>query len=157
MGIAERKAASQFAVLTCLQLMGCVGGPRLLRQSVGPGPGPGCASSLDCACKNGSMAACEQLRGTPEGSSAPKPPEPKPLAPGPVLPPVTQGTAPEDETKKRCSEYYDKCIQAGGGSLPGHARGYSRCASCLGYCTANGFWPEAIYTWNGARLSCPGT
>jgi hypothetical protein len=63
---------------------------------------------------------------------------------------------PEQDTKDRCEDYYVRCVEAGGGNMNGHAAGYSRCASCMAYCTSNGFWPEAIYTWNGVRLSCPG-
>ncbi len=63
---------------------------------------------------------------------------------------------PDEDPQDRCAGYYAKCVEAGGSNLPGHAIGYSRCASCLAYCTSNGFWPEALYTWNGARLPCPG-
>lgn len=79
------------------------------------------------------------------------------------MPPGTGKTSATGETNKpdqstldRCAEYYDKCVDAGGERLPGHASGYSRCASCLRYCTSNGFWPEAIYNWNQVRLPCPG-
>jgi len=144
------------AALTCCCLVGCAsgaGGQRQMRQAVGPGPGPGCASTLDCACKRGSAAACEQL-----GATMPRPQAPRP--PGPVLPPGT-GKAPvtgepSQEVVDRCTEYYNRCVDAGGERLRGHLKGYTRCSSCLDKCTADGFWPEAIYTWNDVRLPCPG-
>jgi hypothetical protein len=152
-----------WVALTFGCLLGCAGGPRQLRQSMGPGPGPGCASTLDCACKNGSEAACEQLGTTHKVPRVPRPKEPKPPGPGPVPPlgtgkePVKSETSESDQdTKDRCAAHYAKCVEAGGQSLPGHASGYSRCASCLRYCASNGFWPEAIYTWNQVRLPCPG-
>lgn len=156
----EGMRAFAWVVVTCGCLMGCAGGPRHLRQSVGPGPGPGCASTLDCACKNGSEAACEQLGTTPRG---PRPNEPKPPGVGPI-PPLGTGKEPaareprelDRDTRDRCAEHYTKCVAAGGESLPGHASGYTRCGSCMDYCTSNGFWPEAIYTWNQVRLPCPG-
>jgi hypothetical protein len=139
--------------LTCFCLVGCAGNRwQYLRQSVGPGPGPGCASTLDCACKNGVEAACAQLE-TP-----PKLPDPGPvLPPGAVdllTPDVT--VTPDKDTTDYCTEAYNKCVAAGGGSLPGRLSGYSRCVSCMEYCTQNGFWPQALYTWNGVRLPCPG-
>lgn len=141
--------------LTCLWASGCVGGERQLRQSTGPGPGPGCASTLDCTCKNGSAAACELLG---KASRKPKPPNP-----GPVVPPGAQEgpvkEEPHEKDKGRedsCEEHYARCVAEGGGALSGHAAGYTRCGSCMAYCTAQGFWPEAIYTWNGVRLPCPG-
>lgn len=138
--------------LACCTLLGCAGSQRSLRQATGPGPGPGCASTLDCACKNGSQSACEQLAASPKTPRAPKPKAPTAPKSDPILPPI-----PDEDTKERCATYYARCVKAGGQNLPGHALGYSRCASCLGYCTANGYWPEAIYTWNGVRLPCPGT
>jgi hypothetical protein len=102
----------------------------------------------------------EQMGRAPSASKVPKPKAPRTPQPkvDPVLPPVTDGDAadPDKDTLDRCAVYYAKCVAAGGERLPGHARGYSRCASCLGYCTSNGFWPQAIYTWNGVRLPCPG-
>jgi hypothetical protein len=143
-------------LLTCFCLVGCVGGgQQQLRQSIGPGPGPDCASTLDCACKNGSAAACEQLGTAPKASGPPDP--------GPVMPPGTgkvpitnEIRATDKGTKDRCADYYDKCVDAGGESLPGRTKGETRCGSCLEYCTSNGFWPQALYTWNGVRLPCPG-
>jgi hypothetical protein len=148
--------------LMCGYLLGCIGDQRQLRQSVGVGPGPGCASTLDCMCKNGSEAACAQL-GRSKATRPPRPEQPKPPGPGPV-PPLVKSEEPatnkihasEKDIKDRCTDYYDKCVAAGGESLPGHASGYTRCGSCLDYCTTHGFWPEALYTWNGVRLSCPG-
>ena len=147
-------------MLTSVCLGGCVGSPMQLRQSAGPGPGPGCMSTLDCLCKKGSQVACEQMEPSAKAARTPKPKKPsspKP-SPEPVLPPPI-GDAPDnpdEDTQDRCSAYYARCVEAGGLNLAGHASGYSRCGSCLGYCTANGFWPEAIYTWNGVRLPCPG-
>jgi hypothetical protein len=148
-------------MLTCFCLGGCVGGQRQFRQSagLGPGPGPGCASTLDCMCKNGSKAACEQMEASSKAVRTPKPSKPNSPKPGPepVLPPT--GSQPgelDEDTKDRCSAHYAQCVEAGGLDLPGHVFGSSRCASCLGYCTSNGFWPEAIYTWKGVRLPCPG-
>jgi hypothetical protein len=99
----------------------------------------------------------------PKAPRAPRPKEPKPPGPGPVPPldtgkePVTSETSESDkDKKKRCAEHYTKCVEAGGESLPGHSSGYTRCGSCLDYCTSNGFWPEAIYTWKQVRLPCPG-
>lgn len=63
---------------------------------------------------------------------------------------------PDEETKERCAAYYAKCVAAGGQNLPGRHKGESLCGSCLAYCTSNGFWPEAIYTWNGVRRVCLG-
>ena len=125
------------------------------RQAVGPGPGPGCASTMDCMCRNGSQAACEQLART----------APKPKSQPPVRAPVpgTDKTLEQqkkreadDAPKDRCADYYARCVAEGGEKLPGHVAGYTRCGSCLAYCVAQGFWPEAIYTWSGARLPCPG-
>jgi hypothetical protein len=149
----------RLALAVCV--VGCAGGPQMLRQAVGPGPGPGCASTLDCACKNGSAAACEQLGTTPKVPRTPTPKEPKPPGPG-LYPPLGTGKdtneirATDKDTKDRCVDYYEKCVDAGGASLPGRFTGESRCASCLEYCTSYGFWPEALYTWNGVRLPCPG-
>lgn len=148
-----------------LCLVGCAGGQQhVLRQAVGPGPGPGCASTLDCACKNGSAAACEQRGTAPKAPRTPKPKEPKPPGPGAYPPPGTgqepvtnEVRATDKGTKDRCTDYYEKCVDAGGQKLPGRFIGESRCASCLEYCTSHGFWPEALYTWNGLRLACPGS
>lgn len=146
--------------LACFCLVGCAVGPQQLRQVVGPGPGPGCSSTLDCMCKNGSEAACEQLGVTPR---VPEPKTPKPPEFGPVLPPGTgkspatsETSAPSQDTKELCSDYYNKCVEAGGERLPGRTKKESRCGSCMNYCTSNGFWPEALYDWNGVRLPCPG-
>jgi hypothetical protein len=57
----------------------------------------------------------------------------------------------EDDTKKRCADYYARCVDAGGERLPGRHKGIGLCGSCLEYCTTNGFWPAAIYTWKGER------
>jgi hypothetical protein len=64
--------------------------------------------------------------------------------------------ATDKATKDRCVDYYEKCVDVGGERLPGRIEGESRCASCLEYCTSHGFWPQALYTWNGVRLPCPG-
>lgn len=149
-----------WAVLTCGCLVGCTGSHRQLRQSMGPGPGPGCASTLDCACKNGVEAACEQL-GTPKVPRVPE--KPKPPGPGPV-PPLGAGKEPvtneirttDKDTKDRCVDYYERCVEAGGEFLPGRTKSESRCSSCLDYCTSYGFWPQALYRWDGVRLPCPG-
>lgn len=64
-------------------------------------------STLDCLCKNGSKAACEQLEVSGKATRTPKPKKPsspKP-APEPVLPPPT-GAEPvetDEDTKDRCS------------------------------------------------------
>lgn len=144
-------------------LVGCVGGHRQFHQSMGPGPGPGCVSTLDCACKNGSAAACEQLGVAPKAPRAPKPQEPKPPGPGPVPPlgtgkepDVSEALAPDKATKDRCTDYYVRCVDAGGESLPGRYKSETRCSACMHYCTTHGFWPEALYSWNGVRLPCPG-
>jgi hypothetical protein len=158
-----RMRSFAWAALTCGCLMGCAGGHRQLRQTLGPGPGPGCASTLDCSCKNGVEAACEQLGTTPKAPRVPRPKEPKPPGPGPV-PPLGTGKEPvtneiratDKDTKDRCVDYYEKCVEAGGEHLPGRVKKESRCGSCLQYCTSHGFWPEAIYTWNRVRLPCPG-
>lgn len=152
--------------LMCLCLVGCVGGQQhVLRQAVGPGPGPGCASTLDCACKNGSAAACEQLGTAATAPKTPRPNEPKPPGPGPgAYPPLGTGKDPvtnevratDNDTKDLCTDYYEKCVAAGGEFLPGRTKKQTRCGSCLEYCTGNGFWPAAIYTWNQVRLPCPG-
>jgi hypothetical protein len=47
-------------------------------------------------------------------------------------------------------------VAAGGQSQPGRVKKESLCGSCLQYCTSKGFWPEAIYTWNGVRRPCLG-
>lgn len=146
--------------LGCL-LMSCVGGQRLLRQSAGPGPGPGCASTLDCACKNGSEEACRQMGSAPKASRSTEPRAPRTPEPrvDPVLPPPDTGQAAgsqDDDVKERCASYYARCVAAGGQNLPGRFKKESLCGSCLQYCTSNGFWPEAIYTWNGVRRPCLG-
>ncbi len=133
-------------MLSCL--LGCAGPQRQLRLAVGPGPG--CASTLDCACKRGSAAACEQL------ATVSKPPK-TPNVPGPVLPPDALNPGESDEDpRERCSAHYVKCVEQGGGHLPGRTKNYSRCVDCMDYCIAHGFWPEALYTWNKVRLPCPG-
>jgi hypothetical protein len=78
----------------------------------------------------------------------------KPLGANKALEKKTGQT--EDDPHDRCTEHYAKCVAEGGEKLSGHVAGYTRCGSCLAYCSAQGFWPEAIYTWNGARLPCPG-
>lgn len=62
----------------------------------GLGPGPGCASTVDCACKNGSAAACEQL-GTVPRTARPK----KPKAPDPIVRPFIADTARRVQCLKR--------------------------------------------------------
>lgn len=151
---------SLWVVLSCF-LMSCMGvSRRQLNQSVGPGPGPGCASSLDCACKSGSKEACEQLGSSPGSSRAPAPKTPSTPEPivEPFLPPVAgQGDGePDEDTKERCAAYYNRCVEAGGQTLPGRHKDESLCGSCMAYCTSNGFWPAAIYTWNGVRRRCLG-
>jgi hypothetical protein len=147
-----------------LCLVGCAGGQQhVLRQTVGPGPGPGCASTLDCACKNGSAAACEQLGTAPKAPRTPKPKEPKPPEPG-AYPPLVTDTKPvtnevratDKDTKDRCTDYYEKCVDSGGDSMPGRVYDQSICGTCLAYCKTHGFWPEAIYKWNQVRVPCPG-
>lgn len=149
-----------WVVSMCCCLMGCVGSHRLLRQSVGPGPGPGCASTLDCACKNGSAEACKQLGSATSASKASKPKASRPREPtvDPVLPPSPSGDEqdPDSDTKERCVAYYARCVEAGGQNLPGRHKKESLCGSCLAYCTSNGFWPAAIYTWDGVRRPCLG-
>jgi hypothetical protein len=116
-------------------------------------------STLDCACKNGSQEACAQLAATAKASKIRKPKEPSTPKPpvDPVLPPVTSEDSEEpDDTKKRCADYYARCVDAGGERKPGRHKGIGLCGSCLEYCTTNGFWPAAIYTWNGERKPCPG-
>ncbi len=79
------------------------------------------------------------------------------MPPGTGKVPLTNEIQATDKaTKERCVGYYETCVDAGGESLPGRLKGESRCASCLEYCTSNGFWPQALYTWNGVRLPCPG-
>lgn len=141
-------------VVVMCGLTSCVRSHRLLQQSVGPGPGPGCASTLDCACKNGSQEACAQL-GTSKTPQTPQPQVPAPTL-EPFLPPGAGQGGDPDEAKERCAAHYNKCVEAGGLKLPGRHKSESLCGSCLAYCTSNGFWPEAIYTWNGVRRPCLG-
>ncbi|CAM4107602.1 hypothetical protein COSO111634_33270 [Corallococcus soli] len=137
----------------CFGAVGCTLGPRQfpqLRQStgMGPGPGPGCVSTLDCQCKDGVVAACEQLATAP-----------RPRMPPPLPPPGAAEEAREKETERRrdtCGDDYVRCVDAGGGGLPGRVEGESRCDSCRAYCMAHGFWPTSIYTWNGRPMKCPG-
>jgi hypothetical protein len=93
-----------------------------------------------------------------------KPKPPKPQGPGPVPPIDTEQEPTKDEshdadedTKKRCIDYYERCVDAGGDSQPGRVYDQSICGTCMDYCVSNGFWPEAIYTWNGVRVPCPGS
>ena len=135
-------------LMLCFGAMGCAGSPRHFRQSVGPGPGPGCVGTVDCACKNGSAAACEQL----ETVSRPRPPNPLP-------PPGATEEARKKESERvreTCTDDYVRCVDAGGEHLEGRVNGESRCDSCRAYCMAHGFWPLAIYSWNGKPLECPG-
>nr|WP_254627641.1 RHS repeat-associated core domain-containing protein [Myxococcus sp. CA040A] len=64
--------------------------------------------------------------------------------------------AKDCEDKNRCAEHYTRCQAKGGGVMGGRVDGESRCGSCLNYCTSNGFWPAAVYSWNGRRMPCPG-
>ncbi len=150
--------ACVWLMLACCGLVGCAGNQRVLRQAVGPGPGPGCVSTLDCACKNGSREACEQLATVAKASRKPKVPQAPKSRPDPIpLPDADQvPSEPDADTKDRCAGYYAKCVAAGGQNLPGRHKSESLCGSCLAYCTSNGFWPEAIYTWNGVRRVCLG-
>jgi hypothetical protein len=64
------------------------------------------------------------------------------------VPPSTSedtGTS-DDDTKRRCADYYARCVDAGGERMPGRHKGMGLCGSCMKYCTTNGFWPAAIYT-----------
>jgi hypothetical protein len=118
-------------------------------------------STLDCMCKNGSETACEQLGTAPK---VPKPRSPKPSEPRPV-PPLGTGKKPaqdeppelDEDTKDRCADYYEKCVQAGGDGQAGRVYDQSICGTCMAYCQSNGFWPAAIYTWKGVRVPCPGS
>ena len=58
--------------------------------------------------------------------------------------------------KEICIDHFVACDAAGGNALPGRVSGQGRCTSCLDYCTSNGIWPAAIYSWTGQRLPCPG-
>src|SRR5205814_5894128 len=118
------------------------------------GTGPPCNQSdttIQCCLKQnpGEYERCGAL-----------PPDPKPEPKQPPAPPINAPVGwpsedPPKDTKDRCSLAYEKCIELGGGSRPGRVAGQSRCSSCLDYCLANGFWPQAIYSWNGQRLPCP--
>jgi len=118
------------------------------------GAGPPCNQSdttIQCCLKQnpGQYERCGAL-----------PPDPKPEPVRRPVPPVNVPVEqpdedPPHETKERCSHAYAKCIDLGGGKLPGRVAGQSRCSSCLDYCLANGFWPLAIYSWTGQRMSCP--
>jgi hypothetical protein len=140
------------ALMLCGGLGGCAVGPRQFRQSMGPGPGPGCSNTMDCQCKNGVAAACEQL-------ATMKPPKPRPQKPPPLPPPGT-GEALEKTEKEKvrdsCSDDYVRCIGAGGEFRPGRVKGETLCESCRAYCTANSFWPDAIYSWTGKSERCLG-
>lgn len=148
----EAMRSRLWGTVTLSCLLGCVGPQRQFRQTLGPGPGPGCASTLDCECKSGSAAACEQL------ATVAKPPKtPNAPAPVPVLPPGALKSSGTDKgTKEQCVDHYAKCVELGGEHLPGRIKNETRCGSCLEYCTSHGFWPEALYSWNGVRLPCPG-
>jgi RHS repeat-associated protein len=87
------------------------------------------------------------------------PTRPNPIPP--ILPPTTPEPSPppackDDDNVELCAKYYSKCIQSGGGSIPGRHRGESSCETCRGLCQRDGFWPAAFYRYNGERVPCLG-
>jgi hypothetical protein len=48
----------------------------------------------------------------------------------------------EERQRRRdlCRDYYDRCIQAGGGK-PGRKHNETQCQACYDYCYRIGFWP----------------
>lgn len=53
--------------------------------------------------------------------------------------------------KEICLPHYNKCIQAGGGSIDGRVWGESQCRACYAACMRYGFWP-----WQANDKPCPG-
>ncbi|REG37585.1 hypothetical protein ATI61_101571 [Archangium gephyra] len=79
------------------------------------------------------------------------------MPPGTGKQPATgESGAPEQDTKDRCEDYYNRCVEAGGDTKPGRVYDQSICGTCMAYCKVHGFWPEAIYNWNQVRIPCPG-
>jgi hypothetical protein len=115
------------------------------------GPGPDCSSTLECLCKNGVEAACQELNEVDPGRAqelarkfkldGPQPP--KPPNPG-DLKGTTQCDAPPPDVKPRgpgfgCKASFDLCMIAAM-SRSGWRRG-GFAASCLliwGLCMARG-------------------
>lgn len=53
---------------------------------------------------------------------------------------------PTDEEKERwrtdiCIPRYEKCMNTGGGSIPGRKRGETQCQACYDACMRHGYWP----------------
>jgi len=90
----------------------------------------------------------------PEATPKPEP-TPKPPRPAPNRQPqeLTDGT-PDPDARERCLDEYEKCIESGKGSKPGRVKGETLCASCMAYCKAHGFWPDALYTWGEKAKPC---
>ena len=53
---------------------------------------------------------------------------------------------PTEEEKERwrtdiCLPRYEKCMNAGGGSIPGRKKGETQCQACYDACMRHGYWP----------------
>jgi hypothetical protein len=54
--------------------------------------------------------------------------------------------------KDICLPHYNKCIQAGGGSIDGRVWKEPQCKACYEACMRHGFWP-----WQANDKPCPGS
>lgn len=97
--------------------------------------------------------------GNPEACGGPIGPEPQPGGPKRPLPPPVCDEKPEPEPDY-CTPRYEKCINEGGGRLPGNVYGETRCESCRRVCQSRGYWPYSIPSPGGAQRAgtwkCPG-
>jgi len=108
-------------------------------------------STVTCCLKKhpGEQERCAALA---EPQPKPKPSTSVPPSGGHPVPLVPE---PEDPYKKeRCINEYEACVTSGKARLPGRVHGETLCGSCMAYCTAYGFWPDAIYTWKGDKIPC---
>lgn len=108
---------------------------------------------MDCSCKNGSVAACEQLGAprTPRPKKKPEVPDP-----GPVVPPQAAESleAEEDDgTSGRCEDLYTKCMaQAKVANRRNSGDwGGTVCQQCFYLCKERRYWP--LRTLGGRK--CP--
>jgi hypothetical protein len=155
------EAAALMAMVSASVMdLGCAFRIRRDRSAMRLDSMPAQTGPVSCSPRDSSVECClKQNPGQYERCGATPPQRrPAPKKPAPVDPPPRPPPPPDDPPgpdKDRCGESYDRCVAAGGESLPGRVHGETRCGSCLNYCTANGFWPLAIYTWSGRRLPCP--
>jgi len=71
--------------------------------------------------------------------------------PNPWLPPSSLTPDQRTQRKKRCQEFYERCIALGGEFFPSFSYGSTHCQLCYDECYKTGKWP-AEYQGD----SCPG-